>query len=113
MFNEWFYPNPTPSSPHFKRISDLIPLASSGRLQSALMSKLRDFSLAKFVSELASSAPDPQELTRKKVFFSSLPGDLSSQWANKCPTPDDFTLTSDQFRVLLSKRLMLLSQAQV
>jgi len=107
VFNELSNPNPTPSSPHFRKLSDLLPLASSGRLQSSLMSKLRDFSATKFISELSSSTPDPQDLIKKKVYFSSLSGELSSQWLNKCPTSDDFTLTADQFRVLLFKRLMV------
>ena len=94
VLSEWSSPSPTPSSPHFRKLSDLTPLASSGRLQSSLMSKLRDFSEAKLTSELASSAPDSQDLTRKKAYSSSLSGDLSSQWASKCPTSDDFNLDS-------------------
>jgi len=107
-FNEYINPNPTPENPHINSFTGLTSLMDGKSLQSTLMSKLREFSTNKYISDLTQSLPNDQQGLRKKIIhFNSLTGDLSSQWLNKCPTTDDFTFTSDQFRILLARRLMI------
>ena len=90
-------------NPHTTSLTGLSSLLSGSSLQSSLVSKLRQFSVNSLTSELAQSFSSDPEALRKKSAFSSLSGDLSFQWVSKCPTPGDFTLTADQFRVLLAR----------
>ena len=107
-FNEYINPNPTPENPHINSFPGLTSLRDGKSLQSTLMSKLREYSTNKYITDLTQSLPNDQQGLRKKIIhFNSLTGDLSSQWLNKCPTSDDFTFTSDQFRILLARRLLI------
>ena len=106
--SEYINPNPTLENPHINLFTGLTSIMNGKSLQSTLMSKLREFSTNKYISDLTQSLPNDQQGLRKKIIhFNSLTGDLSSQWLNKCPTTDDFTFTSDQFRILLARRLMI------
>ena len=110
-FNEYINPNPnpTPENPHINSFPGLTSLMDGKSLQSTLMSKLREYSTNKYITDLTQSLPNDQQGLRKKIIhFNSLTGDISSQWLlNKCPTSHDFTFTSDQFRILLARRLMI------
>jgi hypothetical protein len=107
LYNNFINPNPTSDNPHI-RVSDLNTMSSSGHLQSALMSKLKQFSVNKFTSQLKQSlSSNFQAIQRRIIHFSSLSGELSSQWLSKCPTSEDFTFTSSQFKILLAKRLSI------
>jgi len=106
-FNSLTNPNPSPDNPIIKTWADLTSIVTGKSLQSALMSRFKQFSLDSFQSKLAKVFTDQQTLRKKMVYFSSLSGELSSQWLNKCPTKEEFTLTPDQFRVLIARRIMV------
>ena len=70
------------------------------------MSKLKQFSASRYTSELSQSLSSNFQLfQRATTHSSSLVEDLSSQRLSKCPTSEDFTLTTDQLKTLLAWRL--------
>ena len=108
-FNELTNPNPTPNNPTINTWTELENAKTGKSLQSSLMSKFKQYSIDHYINILTQSLPNDQQTLRKKIvhFRSLLDGDLSSQCFERCPTSDDFTFTPEQFRIILSRRLMI------